>query len=525
MDTPAGGRSGWTRRRFLAAAGAVALGGTSAAVALYEASLRSGTDNGAVASPGARSLVAVASGPPAGATPGVSPRPANTAGRRAYRSRPDLTPPRIVSDVPPSGRVAPGYVFFTPANGDGQDGPMIADNTGDLVWLRPDSGVRAANFRVSRYQGEPVLTWWEGTLNGGIGAGAYVIADSSYRVIARVTAGNGRQADLHEFLVTPQGTALFFADEGVPASTSDGSPAPWQVMDCVVQEVDIASGRVLVEWHSADHIALDESYVAPPTQAGQIYDYVHANSIDVGADGSLLVSARNTSAVYSLDRSSGEIAWRLGGKRSDFSIGDGAGFGWQHDARWQPDGTVSMFDDEAAPGQSRAIVLRLDQSAMTASLERAYVHPQGLLATSQGNAQLLPNGNVFVGWGSEPFFSEFSRGGTLLYDASFPAAAQSYRDFRAEWSGRPTEPPAVAVEAAGPRTLSIYASWNGATDVAAWDVLAGDDPARLRVVASAPRSGFETAVTVATNAALVAVRARDGAGRTLGTSRLSGVPA
>ena len=284
-------------------------------------------------------------------------------------------------------------------------------------------------------------------------------------------------------------------------------------------------GNVLFSWHSADHIDISESYVAAPTGANQVYDYVHANSIGVDRDGGLLVSARNTSTIYKLDRTSGAIRWRLGGKRSDFTMGPGATFGWQHDARRQPDGTLSLFDDEAAPGHSRGLVLRLDETARTATLVREYVHPNQILATSQGNMQLLPNGDLFIGWGSQPFFSEFAADGTLRYDATFPAATQSYRCFRFPWTATPSEAPVVAVTPSGTGAVTAFVSWNGSTDVARWDLLAGTSAANLALVASEARNGFETAIEATTVGHVFAVEARDGSGTVLVRSAAVTMPA
>jgi Arylsulfotransferase (ASST) len=151
---------------------------------------------------------------------------------------------------------------------------------------------------------------------------------------------------------------------------------------------------------------------------------------------------------------------------------------------------------------------------------REYTHHDKLLAATQGNVQVLPNGNVFVGWGSKPFFSEFSRDGELLFDARFPPEVESYRAFRFPWSGYPSDDPALAAESGSGDELTLYASWNGATEVAGWQVLAGPAPERLEPVGSAaPREGFETAITVRTVEPYVGVQARDGSGRVLGTSR------
>lgn len=450
------------------------------------------------------------------AAPSPSPAPSAAPGkRRQFRSRPDLTPPEIELTTLARG-VAPGYILYTPGNGAGVDGPTIVDDSGDLVWARGGSGRSVADFQVVQYQGHPTLAWWEGTVNGGIGSGDFVLLDASYREVGRIEAGGGGAADLHELRVTADGTALFFADAGVAPAVSPA--VPYQAMDCGIREVDLASGRLVWSWHSLDHIGLDESYVTPPTATGQVFDYAHLNSIEIDRDGHLLVSARNTSTIYKIDRATGEIVWRLGGKRNDFTMGDGAAFSWQHDARRQADGTLTLYDDSAKPGQSRALVLEIDETARTARRVRDFVHPTGLLSSSQGNMQVLPNGDVFVGWGSEPFFSEFAPDGTLLFDATFPAGVQSYRDLRSPWAGRPDDTPAVAVDSSRPTGLTVYASWNGATDVAIWDVLGGASAESLRSLGSALRSGFETAIDVAERPTVLTVRAVDGDGGVLGTS-------
>ncbi len=335
----------------------------------------------------------------------------------------------------------------------------------------------------------------------------------------------GSRADHHEFQLTDRGSALIFSDSGVAATHVTGaSPQAWEVLDCTIQEIDLATGRLLFEWHSVDHIGLAESKVDPPTSAGLLYDYVHANAIEVDYDGNLLMSARNTSTIYKIDRGTGEVIWRLGGKANDFTMNAGAAFSWQHDPRRQPDGSLSLLDDSAAPGTSRAIVLAIDETNRTASLLRAYAHSPALLATSEGSVQVLANGNVFVGWGSVPQFSEFSRDGRLLFDARFPASGTSYRDQRFPWVGRPAELPACAATVAG-SGLIVHASWNGATEVAAWQALTGPSETSLAVVGSAPRAGFETAIPVSRSAPFVAARAVDKNGAFLAMSRPIRTPA
>jgi hypothetical protein len=194
----------------------------------------------------------------------------------------------------------------------------------------------------------------------------------------------------------------------------------------------------------------------------------------------------------------------------------------QHDARRQRDGTITIFDNGAPPElheQSRGIVVDLDMDRMRSTLVREFTHPKRLLSTSQANVQVLPNGDVLVGWGSEPYSSEFSNDGELLFDARFLGSAQSYRAFRLPWSGNPNDEPAMAVERGSDDKVTVYASWNGATEIATWQVLAGSDPDRLEPVGSAPWRGFETTIVVTTAEPYVAVQARSATGRGLGTTK------
>jgi Arylsulfotransferase (ASST) len=441
-----------------------------------------------------------------------------------FASRPDLRPPGVTVRRR-SGDAAPGKLLVTPKKGAGQDGPMILDERGELVWFRPLEGrLAASDLRVQRYDGEPVLTWWEGTFKGGEGRGEYVIVDDAYRQVARVRAGNGLDGDLHEFLLTPRGTALVTIYKHVRRSLeSVGGPRKGRVLDSIVQEIDVETGKVIFEWRSLGAVGLDESYKELPEKASETWDYFHVNSIDVDDDGNLLVSARNTHAVYKLGRRSGRIIWRLGGKRSDFRMGRGTRFAWAHDARRQRDGSLTVFDNGSSPkvhDESRGIVLDVDDDARRVTLRRAYTHPRGLSAPNQGNMQVLPEAHVVVGWGAAAHSSEFSRDGKLLFDMRFTDRENdSYRAYRAGWTGRPSQAPALAVRRREGGRATVYASWNGATEVARWEVLAGPSRERLKAVGSAPRKGFETAIRVDKRERYVAVRARDRDGEVLATSK------
>ncbi len=457
-------------------------------------------------------------------------RPGSSSEEQAFRSRPTLRPP-VVKLIAASPAAAPGDIFTAPYGGPGKAGPMILDPSGGLVWFKAlPANTVATNLRVQQYLGKPVLTWWQGGISvHGFGSGEGVIADGRYEDIAHVRAGNGLQADLHELQLTPSGTALVTAYFPILCNLAGvgGRGNPYAgVTDGVVQEIDVRTGLVMYEWSSLDHVALGDSYsqVHYYEATAWPFDFFHVNSINVDHDGSLLISARNTWTVYDVDAATGLIRWRLGGKHSSFKLESRVGTAWQHDPRELPDGSISIFDNGSSPRihpQSRGVVVGLDPQTGTATLREQLLHAPGLTAESEGNVQALPGGDWFVGWGQEPFFSELSADGKQqLFDARFAGHTRSYRSFRFPWVGTPAHAPVYAFAAAGSRAGTVYASWNGATQVASWRVLAGGSPATMRPLMTVPRSGFETAIALPPGTAgpVLAVQALDAAGGVLGSS-------
>lgn len=436
-----------------------------------------------------------------------------------FRSRLDLHPPTLTLSGPdPDARS--GDIFLD-AQGVRQNGPEILDSQGGLVWFAPlGPGQQAFDVQMQRYRGQPVITYFQGQLVAAHGIGEDVILDRAYRRIATVRAGSGYQADLHEFLLTSRGTALITTYVPVHADLSSvGGPRNGRVLDGVVQEVDVATGQVLWEWHALGHVPLSDSELSHP-HPRSAFDFFHINSIQELPDGNLLISARNTWAVYEVSRRTGRIIWQLGGKRSTFKSGAGVQFEWQHDARLQPDGTLTLFNNAAMPReerQSSALTLKLDTGSMTASLVRRITHTPPVLAGSQGNVQPLANEDTFVGWGSEPFFSEHDSSGRQIFSAHFPRPTQSYRAFRYRWDGRPSTTPDLSVTRTAAK-LTAYVSWNGATEVASWELLGGSSSAALHPLTRVPRRGFETALSVTSAPAQIAVQALDRAGHVLSTS-------
>lgn len=456
-------------------------------------------------------------------TPPPPPPPPSPGEVQHFASQPDLRPPTVTVTAN-SDSEGSGDLFLAPYAGPGQYGPMILDGGGGLVWFKPLApGERAADLRVQEYAGQPVLTWWQDPLiAGGRRDAGVVIANSAYEPIAIVRAGNGYQPDLHAFQITTRGTALFTVYDAIRCNLSAyGGPSDGAVADTLFQEIDLRTGLVRFEWHALDHVSLGSSYQpARPGSRTSPWDYFHINAISpMGQDD--LVDSRNTWAAYAIHDRTGQVAWQLGGKHSSFAMAPGASPAWQHDARTDPGGTISFFDNGATPKvhpQSRVIVLALDFQNMTATLASSFVHPSPLVAASQGNFQPLAGGDWEVGWGQEPWFSEFGPGGQLLFDAHLPAAYQTYTVFKFAWAANPANPPAIMVHRHGQRGLIVYASWNGATAVAQWRTLTGASAQQLSAAETVTRSGFETTIALPIMPPYVAVQALGAQGQVLATS-------
>jgi EmrB/QacA subfamily drug resistance transporter len=460
-----------------------------------------------------------------------------TAGAYTYVSAPALHPPKIKSRKQAApGQVAPGLIFMTnfydlnhpPIVG--QSGPLILDRRLQPVWFQPvPEKVLAVNLTQQAYAGKPALTWWQGRVTnaGAIETGEDVIVDQHYREVARLKGTGGWVLSLHEFLIDGE-DAWVTANKNIPLNLSRyGGAYNGALVDAAVQEYNLKTGRLVRSWDALKHIPLSQSQATLPTN-GFPWDAYHINSIDISQKGKFLVSMRNTWSAYFVDVESGKIDWTLGGRNSSFKFGSAARFEWQHDVKLQPGGQVSLFDDHCcqqkgggssvpATGPSRGLVLNIDQQTRTAQLVSQYGNTEGFKSEYMGATQPLGNGNVFVGWGSAPYFSEFTRSGKLLFEAELPEPNLSYRATLGQWEGKPLTLPAGATRASG-AGATVYASWNGATQLASWRVLAGT-AGQLTPVASAPRSGFETAIPLARSYPSFELQALDEHGKVLGTSR------
>lgn len=473
-----------------------------------------------------------------------------------FVSAPELHPMKVTVNVAKPG-TAPGSVFVAPytiygAAMIGQTGALIMDQKGNPIWFQPlcSKYIQNTDFRVQSYHGYPVLTMWQGTISGTQSSeldlpagdpepGAYYnILDQHYNIIKKISARNGFTSDLHEFTITKRNTALFTAIKQVPADlTPYGGPKDGYFDDYSIQEVDLETGKLLFFWNALSHIDPADSMLpaSSASESNNIWDCYHLNSIDEGSDNSLLISMRNMWAIYKLNKESGDIIWQLGGKQSDFTISPDAAFSWQHDARYRSDNRISMFNDACCASstsppqcQSHGLILELDFCNMTTNAVREYFHDPALYVPSQGNVQKLPNGNQFIGWGEEPYLSEYAEEGNtitepwlnFLYDVRFPNENMSYRAFKNRWIGLPLYPPSIAIVRSYDM-VEVFASWNGSTETAAWQVLAGPTPYCLSIIIeSTPRTGFETKICLPCDGPYYQVNALDSCGFVIGTSML-----
>jgi hypothetical protein len=350
-----------------------------------------------------------------------------------------------------------GDIFISPF-GDATtyaNGAEILSPKGKELWFhQAPAGEEDADFRPQVYDGKPVLTFWEGTGLGGLSSGSDYIYNDHYKQIAVVNAGHGYSADGHEFLITPWNTALVLSYATATANlTSINGPADQTVIDGIVQEINIKTGKVLFQWNSADHVPYSESEQPLPATASTPWDWFHVNAVKVAADGNLLIDARDTWTAYKVSLRTGNIIWQLGGKDSSFTLRAAPGqtldqaselFAWQHDPQQVGPNLYTFFDNESSGTPelpySRVDVVRINQRTKTATLVKTYDQPEGLVAASQGNAQTMDNGDLFVGWGILPYISEFSPSGNLLFNAEFPAGVNTYRAYRLPWPQRPAWP-------------------------------------------------------------------------------------
>ncbi|MGO9480236.1 MAG: aryl-sulfate sulfotransferase [Candidatus Kryptoniota bacterium] len=284
---------------------------------------------------------------------------------------------------------------------------------------------------------------------GEYGLVKWIVMDTTLTPVDTFECGNGYVADLHDFILLPNGHALLFAYDSEPVDMSQyGGSANATVIGVVVQEID-ASKNVVFQWRSWDYLPMTDSYI---DLTSQTVDLIHANAIDADNDGNILLSMRHLSSIIKIDRQTGNIDWILGGKQNQFTfIGEDASnspnyFSFQHDVRVQPNGDITLFDNgnQHTPNYSRGVEYALDEQNKKATLVWQYRHSPDIYSYAMGTVQKLANGNTFIGWGiasstGSPMFTEIHPDNTTALEFSFPSGQASYRAYKFPWVSQTAE--------------------------------------------------------------------------------------
>ncbi|KAJ5279783.1 hypothetical protein N7478_005155 [Penicillium angulare] len=483
-----------------------------------------------------------------------------------FLSRPDLAPPKLNITVPASSQTESGYIFVSLKTGgiEGsvgpeQPAPYIFRDNGDLVW----SGVGyysgyVIDFGVVSLNGTPVLRAFQGSIDAPHVRmnGHHAILNNRYQTVRTIQAASHRLSSGHEFNVIDGKSALI--EIGLPVLTDlsayGGDEEQQWIISSGFQEIDIQTSELIFEWYSFGHISPEYSHLSLESDgpysgrsAFDAWSYFAINSIDKDDEGNYLISSRQYSAIFKINGTSGKIIWQLGGLNgSDFDIPAHLKFSFQHDARLRycsPDGSIeriSFFDNsnsEAQPEHRTGIVaktryIELNHNTKTVSEIWTHIAPDGLIATSQGNIQFLPNGNTFTGWGQAGAITEFSSEGKILFHAYLDSNpnkfVQSYRGFRSNWTGNSSEDPAVLALRDEDGRVSIWVSWNGDTETKTWRFHLHEYSSGLNVnfLGAQTRERFETQYDAGINGSLetlqkysVVAEALNFDGETLGRSR------
>jgi hypothetical protein len=393
--------------------------------------------------------------------------------------------PKIRVTVP-AVNTGGGYLFLSPM-GSEQTYMLILDNAGDPVYYQ-----RVTPSRVIidfKKQSNGLLTYFDAYY------GLFLGMDSSYNVTSSYPAGNGYRADHHDLQILPNGhylvliwdTRIVDMSRLVPGGQKDA-----EVTGLIVQEMD-AKHNVVLEWRSWDDIDIEESRA--DLTAKRILA-IWGNAIELDLDGNILISCRSLEQVIKISRRNGKILWRLGGKKNQFTfVNDGDGFHFQHDVRRLSNGNITLFDNRTGitPWFSRAVEYQLDEVNKTATRVWQYRNTPDTYSPYFCNTQRLPNGNTIVSWGlASPSVTEVTPDGAKAFELSLSAGGGgSYRIFRFPWQGRPTWPPVVVLQQTGGRTI-LHFSWNGATDIVRYRILAGKTAQPYNSIGEQTRQGFET---------------------------------
>ncbi|MEM8534299.1 MAG: arylsulfotransferase family protein, partial [Chloroflexota bacterium] len=364
---------------------------------------------------------------------------------------------------------------------------LILDNFGEPIYYEAlADGNRGLDLKR---QPDGTLTYFDDVIH------AYHVMDSSYEIIDTIQAGNGYETDHHGIQILPNGHALFMIYHQRPADLSDiGGRADAEVVDLIIQELD-TSNNVIFEWNSADHIAYTDTFEDIDTA---IVDYIHGNAVELDFDGNILISSRHLSEITKIDRQTGDVIWRLGGKQNEFTFENDEPFHYQHDIRRLANGNITLFDNRFGeqPRYSRALEYAIDEEEKTVTKVWEYRHESDVYAAAMGSHQRLPNGNSLIGWGTaETTLTEVTPAGDIAFELAFDPPYVSYRVFRFPWQGFPNTEPTLMTMTDDEGERLAY-SWNGATEIDSYQVYGDAQPTSTTELETREKSGFETSTAL-----------------------------
>jgi hypothetical protein len=417
-------------------------------------------------------------------------------GESPYLTHPEFADIMTTTVTVPAQNTGDGYIFVA-APGQFYGGPsalMILENHGEPLYIRTVEGDPfVGDFKVQSVDGTDYLTFHAGFLPGGYTFGSSYVLDESYELVDSWTIDNG--SDLHDFILLDNGHAIMLAYVLIPYDLSPwGGPVDGILVDVILQEQD-ADKNAVFEWVATDYMPIEDTHFNLNTTAP--VDFLHTNAIEVDDDGNWLLSHRHFSEITKIDRQTGDIIWRMGGASNEFDFPNDIGFNLQHDIRRLENGHITIFDNGNfhIPAHTRAIEYAIDEVAKTATRFWIYPDDGSEYSAAMGNFQRLPNGNSFIGWGTQPKVSEVLSDGTLAFEMELGSI--NYRAFRFPWNGTPADPPRGVLQYdADPTAVTIYTSWNGATGITGYDIYAGSSISTMSVVSNSPRTGFETMISV-----------------------------
>ena len=231
------------------------------------------------------------------------------------------------------------------------------------------------------------------------------------------------------------------------------------------------------------------------------------NAVDKNSAGDYLVSGRHTSTIYKVSGESGKILWQVGGISSDYTMAGGLNFSSQHHCRFQQENetttVISLFDNASngykqTASYSSGKIIAVSHDTNHATLIQKYISPGKRISSSQGSIQVLDNGNVYAGWGSNAYISEYLADGTLVLEGHFATTgAMHYRSYKFNFTSRPTDAPTAYAYARNKSApTGYYMSWNGATEVAHWRIyVSANASGPYLELQTVPKTGFETMFT------------------------------